>query len=186
MTHDVPGMKRRQFSISRVMIAIAGFAVVLAMPRLATSPADLVARCLMALLAGFFLLHFLVGEFVGYPCPVCSRWALRRLARHRHYYRCSACGARVKRFGLGPWLDATGPEDAAKYCRTTDAGTWRGYEPPGRLDDSTSGHLLEIKRSRGGAGQEIWHAPSTGSARRIEDAGRKVRSALMRLREIRG
>src|SRR4051794_36752303 len=186
MTPDVPGIKRRQFSISRAMTAIAGFAVVLAMPRLATSPADLVARCLMALLAGSFLLHLLVGEFVGYPCPVCSRWALRRLARHRHYYRCSDCGARLKRYGLGPWLDATGQQDAAKYRKPTDAGTWKGYEPPGQLDDSTSGHLLEIKRSQGRAGQEIWHAPSTGSARRIEDAGRKVRSALLRLREIRG
>jgi len=186
MTQDVAGMKRRQFSISRVMIVIAGFALVLAMPRLATSPADLVVRCLMALLAGFFLLHLLVGEFVGYPCPVCSRWALRRLARHRHYYRCSACGARMKRYGLGPWLDATGPQDAARYRKDTDAGTWKGYEPPGRHADSTSGHLLEDKRSRGGTYQEIWHAPSTGSNRRIEDAGRKVRAALAKLREIRG
>ena len=103
----------------------------------------------MALLAGFFLLHFLVGEFVGYPCPACSRWALRRLARHRHYYRCSACGARLKRYGLGPWLDATGPQDAARYRKPTDAGTWKGYEPPGRLDDSTSGHLLENQEVAG-------------------------------------
>jgi hypothetical protein len=185
MISDVPGRKRRQFSIARVMIAIAGLAVVLAMPRLATSPADLLARCLMALLVGFFLLHFLTGEFVGYPCPVCSRWALRRLARHRRYYRCSACGARLKRYWLGPWLDATGHQDAAKYRKPTDAGTWKGYEPPGRLDDSTSGHLLENKRSRGGTGEGIWHAASSTSSRRVEDAGRKVRAVLGRLREIR-
>jgi len=178
-------MKRRQFSISRVMIMIAGFAVVLAMPRLATSPADLVARCLVALLAGLSLLHVLVREFFGYPCPACSRWALRRLARHRHYYRCSACGVRLKRFGLSTWLDASGPEDATRYRKPTDAGMWKGFEPPQGLDGSTSGHLLENKRSRGGTGEGIWHAASPTSSRRVEDAGQKVRAVLGRLREIR-
>jgi len=167
------------------MVAIAAIALVLAMPRLAASPDDPVVRCLLALLIGFILIHFLVGEFAGYPCPACSRWTLRRLARHRRYFRCSSCGARVKGFGLGPWLDASGPEDAARYRKATDAGTWKGYEPPGRLDGSTSGHLLENKRTRGGTGEGIWHAPSPSSGRRIEDAGRKVRAALGKLREIR-
>src|SRR4051794_36381634 len=126
MTPDAPRLGTRQFSISRVMVAIAAIALVLAMPRLVASPDDPVVRCLLALLIGFILLHFLVGEFAGYPCPACSRWTLRRLARHRRYFRCSSCGARVKGFGLGPWLDASGPEDAARYRNSTDAGTWRG------------------------------------------------------------
>jgi hypothetical protein len=185
MTPDAPTLKKHQFSIARVMIVIAAFAGLMAMPRLATSPQDVVVRCLMAVLLGFFLLHFLVGVFVGFPCPSCSRWALRRLARHRHYYRCSACRARVKRFGFGPWIDASGPEDAARYRKPTDAGVWKGYEAPGQLDESTSGHLLENKRSRGSPGEGMWHASPSSSGRRIEDARRKVRAVLGKLREIR-
>jgi hypothetical protein len=180
-----PGVRPYQFSISGVMIVVAVCAAAVALPRLVTSPEDLVARCLMALVVGFFLLDILIGSIFGIPCPVCSRWALRRLARHRHYYRCSACRARLKRYGLGPWLDASGPKDAAKYSKPTNAGVWMEFELPAELDDSTSGHLLQDRRSRPGPGEGLWQAPAPSSPRRGEEARHKVRAVLERLREIR-
>jgi hypothetical protein len=168
------------------MAVIAVIAAAMVMPRLVSSPEDAVARCLMALILGFLLLHTSVGAIFGYPCPACSRWALRRLARHRHYYRCSACRARLKRYGFGPWQDASGPKDAAMYCGGANAGTWMGFEWPAEPGDSTSGHLLADRRSRGGPGEGLWHAPAPGSARRSEEARRKVRAALENLRQIRG
>jgi hypothetical protein len=185
MPKDGPVLRKSQFSILGAMAAVAVIALAMVLCREASSPGDAVARCLMALLFGFLLLHLLIGSILGYPCPACSRWALRRLARHRHYYRCSSCRARVKRYGLGPWEDASGPKDAPKFCRDTHAGTWMGFEWPGEPGDSTSGQLLADRRSRGGPGEGLWHPPVPGSPRRSEEARRKVRAALDHLREIR-
>ena len=98
--------------------------------------------CLVGLLTAFVLLNMLVEMVFGKLCPSCSRWTLRRLARHRRYYRCSACGGRIKWFRLGPWLDASGPEDAARYRKRTEAGTWKGFAAPKDLEATTSGRLL--------------------------------------------
>lgn len=185
MIPDAPSRPRRQFAISRVMAAIAAVAVALAISRQATAPMDPVVTCLSLLLLEFLVLHLLVGKLIGYPCPHCSRWALRRLARHRRYYQCSACGVRMKRVGLGPWLDAAGPEDAGKYRKDSGSGTWYGYEPPGRLDETPSGHLLEAKQSRVETGEGPWRAPPASSRRRVEDAAKKVRATLGNLRQLR-
>ena len=105
-------MRSSRFTIGQVMVGIAVFASLLAVPRLAVSPDRIVMVCLVGLLTVLVLLNMLVEMVFGKLCPSCSRWTLRRLARHRRYYRCSACGGRFKWFGLGPWLDASGPEDA--------------------------------------------------------------------------
>ena len=55
---------------------------------------------------------------------------------------------RFKRSGLGPWLDASGPEDAARYQQRTEAGTWKGFAAPKDLGATTSGRLLQSKRTR--------------------------------------
>ena len=121
----------------------------------------------------------------GKPCPSCSRWTLRRLARHPRYYRCSACGGRFKWFGLGPWLDASGPEDAARYRKRTEAGTWKGFAAPKDLGATTSGRLLQSKRTRDLPG-ELKHQPHPPTRQqRLDDAERKARNALNHLRDLR-
>src|SRR4051794_38017439 len=110
-------------TIGQAMVAIAVLASLLAVPQLVVSPDRVVMVSLVGLLTALAVLHVLVESIIGLPCPSCGRWSLRRLARHRRFYRCSACRGRFKRFGLGPWLDASGPEDSARFRKPTDAGT---------------------------------------------------------------
>jgi hypothetical protein len=178
-------MRSSRFTIGQVMIGIAVFASLLAVPRLAVSPDRIVMVCLVGLLTVLLLLNMLVEMVFGKPCPSCSRWTLRRLARHRRYYRCSACGGRFKWFGLGPWLDASGPEDAARYRKRTEAGTWKGFAAPKDLGATTSGRLLQSKRTRDLPG-EFKHQPHPPTRRqRLDDAERKARNALNHLRDLR-
>src|SRR5262249_19653900 len=111
-----------RFTIGQVMIGIAVLASLLAVPRLVFSPDYMVMVCLVGLLTTLVVLNVLVEMVFGMPCPSCGCWTLRRLVRHRRYYRCSVCRARFKRFGFGPWLDASGPEDAFRFRKPTDAG----------------------------------------------------------------
>ena len=178
-------MRSSRFTIGQVMVGIAVFASLLAVPRLAASPDRIVMVCLVGLLTVLVLLNMLVEMVFGKPCPSCSRLTLRRLARHRRYYRCSACGGRFKWFGLGPWFDASGPEDAARYRQRTEAGTWRGFVAPNDLGASTSGRLLQSKRTRDLPG-ELKHQPHPPTRRqRLDDAERKARTALDHLRDLR-
>jgi hypothetical protein len=173
-----------RFTIRQFMIVIAVAACLLALPRSMTSQEPFLA-CLAAVPTILLLLHALIEQTFGAPCPVCSRWALRRLARHRRYYRCTACRARVKRYWFGPWLDASGPEDAARYRKPTDAGTWTEFAVSEHLDDSTGGQLLKNKRSG--------HPPDEKARRpvykpepspRLEEARAKVRDFFERLNQI--
>jgi hypothetical protein len=165
-------------AIGQLMVVIAVFGCSLAIPQLVNSPDRLVLDCLLGVLTTFILLNLLAGMLLGKPCPACSRWALRRLARHRHYYRCSACRARFKRFGFGPWLDASGPGDAARYRRPAEAGTWKGYAAPGKLDGSTSGHLLRSKRSRDLLAEVRRRPPRAGAGWWLREAEGRVRRFL--------
>jgi hypothetical protein len=169
------------------MLGIAIFASLLAIPQLVNSPDRLVGFFLVGVsgvLTTLVVLNRLVDLVLGKSCPACSRGTLRRLARHRHYYRCSACRARFKRFGHGPWLDASGPDDAARYRKPTEAGIWKGFAVPEKLDGSTSGLLLQNKRSRDLPG-EVKRRPRQPSAgRRLEQAARKARKYLMRLHDM--
>jgi hypothetical protein len=131
-----------------------------------------------------FLLNALVERTFGKTCPACSRRALRRLARHPYYYLCTECRARFKRFWVGPWLDASGPEDAGRYRRGSEAGTWTEYAAPEDLDGSSSGHLLQSKRTKDLVGEVKRHPPRPGSRRRLEEAEKKVRDFLKRRYEI--
>jgi hypothetical protein len=173
-----------RYAIGQVMVAIAVLASLLAVPRLVHSPERLVMAAVVGMLTTLALLDVLVEMACGQPCPACSRWALRRLARHRHYYRCSACRARFKRFGCGPWLDASGPEDAARYRRPTEAGTWKGYAAPEELDGSASGHLLRSKRSRDLLAEARRRPPRPGASPWLEEAKRKVRKFLKNWQEM--
>src|SRR4029077_7142045 len=150
----------------------------LAVPRLVNSPERLVMVAVVGVLTTFVLLDVLVEMAFGKLCPGCSRRALRRLARHPNYYRCSACRARFKRFGFGPWLDASGPEDADRYRSPTEAGIWKGYAAPEKLDSSTSGHLLRNKRSRDLLAEVKRRPPRPGAGRWRKEAERKIRKFL--------
>jgi len=79
-------MRSSLFTIGQVMVGIAVFASLLAVPRLAVSPDRIVMVCLVGLLTVLVLLNMLVEMVFGKLCPSCSRWTLRRLARHRRYY----------------------------------------------------------------------------------------------------
>jgi hypothetical protein len=116
----------------------------------------------------------------GKLCPACSRRALRRLARHHNYYRCLACRAQLKKFGFGPWLDASGHEDAGRYRNRSEAGVWKEYAVPDKLDGSSCGILLQSKRSGDLVG-EVHPAPrGPDERRRLEEAQRKVRRFFAR------
>jgi hypothetical protein len=177
--------RTRQFTIRQFMVVVAVAACLLAFPRLVAALEPLAAASLAMLLAALVLLHVLVGQVFGWPCPVCSRWALRRLARHRWYYRCSACRARLKRIRFGPWLDAYSPEDAWRYKKPTDAGTWKGFEVPGNLAGSTSGRLLEQKRSTPVLDEKKRRPPYPPEPNpRLEEAKLKVRKFLKHMHEM--
>ena len=176
-------MSSSRFTIGQVMIVIAVFASLLAIPQLGDSE-RIVAECLAGLLTVLFLLNVLVGMVVGKPCPACSRWSLRRLARHPRYFYCSACGGRFKWFGLGPWQDASGLEDAARYRKRTDAGNWRGLSVPKELGTSTSGRLLQEKRTADLQGEVEHQSHPPARHQRLVAAERKARDALEHLRDL--
>jgi hypothetical protein len=105
--------------------------------------------------------------------------------RHRRYYRCTACRARVKRYWFGPWLDASGPEDAARYRKPTDAGTWTEFAVSEHLDNSTSGQLLKNKRSGPQPDDKARRPIYTPKPNpRLEEARAKVRGFFERLNQI--
>ncbi len=70
-------MRSSRFTIGQVMVAIAVFASLLAVPRLAVSPDRIVMVCLVGLLTVLVLLNMLVEMVFGKLCPSCSRWTLR-------------------------------------------------------------------------------------------------------------
>jgi hypothetical protein len=162
------------------MALIAGIACLLAVPRLIRSPDGPVFAYLLAFLAALVPLNALAEMVFGVPCPACSRWTLRRLARHPRYYRCSVCRARFKRSGFGPWLDASGPDDAGRYRQASEARPWEGFAVPEDLDGTTSGLLLQNKRSRERPAEDPRPPRSPGPGGRFEEARRKVRRFLGR------
>lgn len=86
---------------------------------------------------------------IGIRCPACRRRTLRKLARHPAFHQCSACGHRCKREGFAhDWVDASGPEDAAKFSPRRRAGRWLGYSFPFNPGKTTCGILLRNKRLR--------------------------------------
>ncbi len=176
-------MTSTRFTIGQAMVVIAALAGLLAVPRIAMSSERIVLNCLIGLFAVLVLLNGLVEAMLGKRCPSCSRFALRRLARHRQFFRCSACRGRFKRFGIGPWLDASGPEDAERYRPRQGAGNWKGYSAPGELGASTSGRLLRNKRALD-LDEEVRHQshPPTRN-QRLESAERKAREALLNLHQ---
>ena len=136
-------------ALRQLMPGIVIIASLLAVPRVVKSPDGVVV--VLGIVGGFYTLVLLglsIERESAKPCPACSRRTLRRIARHPNYFHCPACRARFKRFGRGPWLDASGPDDAVRYRRPREYGTWKGYAPPENLDGSSSGHLLRTKRSR--------------------------------------
>jgi hypothetical protein len=173
-----------RFTIGQVMVGIAVLASLLAVPRLVLSPDRIVMVCLVGLLTALVVLNVLAEMVFGMPCPSCSRWTLHRLARHPCYYRCSSCRGRFKRYGFGPWLDASGPEDAARFRKPTDAGTWKGFAAPKDLAGTTSGELLEKKRTLDLPEVVKRQSHQPGRRRHLEAATRKVRKALTQMREV--
>lgn len=181
----MPASGSGRYTIGQVMIAIAVLAGLLAAPRLVVSPDRVVMACVVGLLTVLFALHVGVETVVGRVCPACGKWALRRLLRHRHYHRCAACRGRFKRFRLGPWLDASGPEDAARYLKPGGAGTWLGFARPKVLSRTASGALLQSKRTRD-VNELLKRAGGIADSPRIAaDTARKVSEALAHLDALR-
>lgn len=175
-----------RYTIGQFMAGIAFLAGLLALPPLVNSPDRLVLVCIVGILVIFFLINGLIEILIGRRCPACSRRALRRLRSDFHYFCCTECRARFKRFGSGPWLDASGPDDAALYARPTGAGSWKGFAAPRKLDGSTSGLLLQGKRSRDLPGEVRRRLYQPGARRLREEAERKVRKFLGHVRELNG
>jgi hypothetical protein len=174
-----------RFTIGVLLVVAAALAGPLVLFQRASIGDHLAAAFVVAVGASLLGLSALIDDFTGKRCPACSRWALRRLALHRSYYRCTACRARFKRAGLGTWLDASGPDDAARYRKRTEAGTWKGYAVPHELAGSTSGVLLQSKRS-GDLRVHPGRRPSRlRLARWHQDARKKIRAFLDRFQDVR-
>ncbi len=73
-------MRSSRFTIGEVMVGIAVFASLLAVPRLAVSPDRIVMVCLVGLLTLLVLLNMLIEMVFGKPCPACSRCVNQRPA----------------------------------------------------------------------------------------------------------
>lgn len=172
----------RHFTIGQIMIGIAVVAGVLAIPRMIYSSDRPVLLFVVAMLSLALIINATIEAITGLRCPTCSRWALRRLARHRRYYRCRACGARLRRVGMFRWLDASGPEDERRYQKSGGAGVWKGFDVPRDLKGSSSGVLLGSKRARDPIDEVKQHSPRPAPMR-LESAERKVRAFLSRRRE---
>jgi hypothetical protein len=147
--------RRPRFTIGQVMALIAVLAGLLGVPQLRTPVEFKVAACVIAFLPILFLVNVLVETLLGIPCPGCTRWTLRRLVRSSSYYRCSRCESRFKRFGFGPWLDASGPEDAPRYRGKAAVKRWVGFSTPQDPGETTTGLLLRNQRRRGPAGKKV-------------------------------
>lgn len=170
---ELPRPRGPRYTIGQLMIVIAAASVLLSIPEW-WSP----LLVWFAILGPTFLpllitANTMIEWSLGRRCPVCSRRALRRLARHPRYYRCRACHARLKRTRFGPWCDASGLKDDFRF--RSQSGNWRGYVPPVEGDDSTGGILLEGKRSLDLAteARQKHHSPAP-SSRSLEAARLKV------------
>jgi hypothetical protein len=143
---------RFRYTISQWMVLVAAVALGLSVSRFWASPELQVALGLLAVAVVVFLavvvLNRLVESVFGIQCPVCGRWTLHRLARYRRYYRCSACRARLKRFGPGPWRDASGPDEDVLFRGNVAARAWKGFTGAVEPGETTSGRLLRNKRQR--------------------------------------
>jgi hypothetical protein len=170
----------RQFIPGIVVVAS-----LLAVPLVVKSPAGVVV--VLGIVGGLYNLVLLVlsiERICAMACPACSRRTLLPIARHPNYFRCSECRAQFKWLGRRPWRDASGPDDAIRFRRSGEYGKWTGYAPPDNLDGSSSGHLLRTKRSRDLLG-EVKRSPPRGRPERpIEEAERKVRKFLNRLKTL--
>jgi hypothetical protein len=184
---DMRSPRTSRITIGQVMVVIAVIACLLTFPRLVGSREVVVLGGLAWAVGVFALLNLLVGTLIGIPCPSCTRWSLRRLVRHRNYYRCTACRARFKRFGFGPFLDASGSEDAGRYRKPTVAGLWIGFKPPDDADlaRSTSGLLLRHKRLHDPVKESRRRTSQSHSQADVAVATRKVVRALGHLRMLR-
>jgi hypothetical protein len=177
-------LPRPRFTIGKIMLWTAAFAALMAVPRLVFAQERPIVVDLIAAIAVLSLASAAIDIVVGLECPVCSHRTLRRLSRHRGYYRCFSCRAQLKRFGFGPWLDASGPEDAQRYGKSSEAGVWKTFEAPRDLKGSASGALLGRKRSRDLLDEMKQYPPPPDSSRRLEEAERKVRAILGRRRDL--
>ena len=152
--------RQPRYTIGQFMALIAALACAFSVPRLIrsarfmTSGESMLLTCVAALPLILVVTNFLIELALGIQCPACSRWGLKRLARHRRYYHCPACGVRVKRSGFGPWRDASGPNEAANYRRRDASRPWVGYSIPAEPGDTTSGQLLRNQRKRRPADRE--------------------------------
>ena len=148
-----------RYTIGQVMVGIAVLASLLAVPRLVMSPDLVVMVCLVGLLTVLFVIHMLVEMTSAAPVPRVASGRSDAWLRHRHFYRCTACRGRFKRFGFGPWLDASGPEEAARFQRA-DRG--RDLEELHRAQGSLGNHQRRAPSEQAGKGSDRrgeTHAP---------------------------
>lgn len=139
---------RLRISIGQWTVLVAAIACFYSLPHQKTTADIQLVGSIFALVPILLLVSVLVDALVGIPCPGCSRWTLRRLARARRYYSCSHCGGRYKRFGFRPWQDASGPDHDMVYRGKSRARPWLGFAVPEDHDDTTTGALLRSHRRR--------------------------------------
>lgn len=96
---------------------------------------------------------FIVVLYAG-RCSVCDKGPVGRVAAVSfgdHFYRCSACGQRMKRSWLGRTWDASGPEDDRRFHKDRPVSTWSDgpiYPSTDSPETRTVGSLLRGKVDR--------------------------------------
>jgi hypothetical protein len=160
----MPTGTRSRFTIARLMVIVAGTALVLGIaltPGVAPIFGEVVIPSVIAGVGIYLGSRRLVELFYGHRCPGCGvRGMERRAVRSfgERFFLCKHCGVRCSRSLLGIsgnffWRDASGPEFHALYDRTKEEDPWNG--PPGLEDDNdpafvskTHLNLVRSKRQR--------------------------------------
>jgi hypothetical protein len=135
-------------TIGEWMAWIGALALVLSLFQVRTAGDAWLIAGLAAAVPILYELNLVVDVLVGIRCPGCGRWKLRRLTRVRSFACCACCGRRFKRSFLGPWRDASGPDDDAVIRGKARRWSWIGSTIPQEHDASTTGVLLRNQRRR--------------------------------------
>ena len=146
----MPTGPRSQFSIGRMMVVIAGIALVLAIimtPGFAPTLGLIVIPSTIVSVGAYLGARRLIELFYGHRCPGCGVRSLERRALvsfGERFFLCTRCGVKCRRSLLGAqgmfhWRDASGPEYAAYFEKAREEDPWNG--PPGLEDEDEQGYF---------------------------------------------
>ena len=112
-------------------------------------------RLVVVLILGLSVIGFgwlILAASPSKRCPTCGKTSVGMVAAvpfGDRFYRCAACGQRMKRSGVGRYWDASGHEDDHHFHRARPVSSWSDgpVEPTTEIPETrTVGLLLRDKR----------------------------------------